>query len=57
MEVPVPPTGKPGHPRLPEKVVHADLDYATVHKTRVDGHVVHVASQIIFGDPEHINEG
>jgi len=55
-EIPVPPTGKPGRPRLPEKVVHADLDYATVHKTRVDGHVVHVARRIVFGDPERINE-
>ncbi len=55
-EIPVLPTGKPGRPRLPEKLVHADLDYAVVHKTRVDGHVVHVARRIVFGDPERIDK-
>lgn len=53
-EIPVPPTGKRGRPRSNEKVIHSDLDYATVHKTRVDGHVVHVARRIVFGDPERI---
>lgn len=53
-EVPVPRTGKPGRPRAPEKVIHPDLDYATVHKTRKDGRVVHVARRIVFGDQERI---
>ncbi len=55
-EVEVPRTGKPGRPRDPEKVVHEDLDYATVHKTRVDGRVVDVARRIIFGDPDRIEK-
>lgn len=55
-EIPTPPTGKPGRPRSPEQVVHADLDYATVHKTRKDGRVVHVARRIVYGDPERIEQ-
>lgn len=55
-EVPVPRTGKPGRPKGPEKVLHSDLDYATVHKTRVDGRVVQVARRIIFGDPTRIGK-
>lgn len=55
-EVPVPRTGKPGRPKCPEKVIHEDLDYATVHKTRKEGRVVHVARNIVFGDPERIEK-
>jgi len=55
-EIPAPPTGKPGRPRNPEQVVHADLDYATVHKTRKDGRVVHVVRRIVFGDPVRIEQ-
>lgn len=55
-EVPVPRTGKPGRPKGPEKVIHEDLDYATVHKTRKDGRVVHVARNIVFGNPERIEK-
>jgi hypothetical protein len=33
-ETPVSKTGKRGRPRLPEKIVHNDLAYATVKKTR-----------------------
>lgn len=55
-EVPVPRTGKPGRPRAPEQVIHQDLDYATVHKTRKDGRVVKVARRIVFGDLERIEK-
>ena len=49
-------TGMPGRPCGPIKVVHEDLDYATVHKTREDGRVVQVTRQIIFGNEERIQE-
>ena len=32
--VPAVPTGKPGRPSNPQRVIDADLDYAIVHKTR-----------------------
>jgi hypothetical protein len=47
-------TGKPGRPRGPEPVVHDDLDYATVHKTRENGRVVKVEKKIVFGNAERI---
>ena len=34
------PAGKRGPPRNPERIVDADLDYATVHKTRQGGRVI-----------------
>lgn len=49
-------TGMPGRPQGPIKVVHKDLDYATVHKTREDGRVVQVTRQIIFGSAESIQD-
>src|ERR1035441_10128733 len=49
-------TGMPGRPQGPIKVVHEDLDYATVHKTREDGRVVQVTRQIIFGSEERIQD-
>lgn len=48
------PTGRKGRPRKPEKVVNADLDYATVHKTRDKGRVVKVETKIVFGSKERI---
>jgi hypothetical protein len=36
--VPPEPTGKPGRPRNPERVINADLVYATFHKTRQGAH-------------------
>ena len=48
------PTGRRGRPRKPEKVVDADLDYATVHKTRDKGRVVKVETKIVFGSEERI---
>jgi len=50
------PTGRRGRPRKPEKVVRADLDYATVHKTRDKGRVVKVEKKIVFGSRERIEE-
>lgn len=50
------PTGKRGRPRKPEKVEQDDLDYATVHKTRISGRVAKVERKIVYGIPERINE-
>jgi hypothetical protein len=48
------PTGKPGRPRKPPTAPQADLDYATVHKTRVKGRVTKVERKIVYGDEERI---
>ncbi len=50
------PTGRRGRPRKPEKVVNADLDYATVHKTRDKGRVVKVETKIVFGSKKRIEK-
>jgi hypothetical protein len=50
------PTGRRGRPRKPQKVVNADLDYATVHKTRYKGRVVKVETKIVFGSKERIEK-
>jgi len=50
------PTGRRGRPRKPEKVVNANLDYATVHKTRDKGRVVKVETKIVFGSKERIEK-
>ena len=50
------PTGRRGRPRKPKKVVNADLDYATVHKTRDKGRVVKVETKIVFGSKERIEK-
>jgi len=47
-------TGSPGRPRGPEIIVHDDLDYATVHKTREKGRVVKIEKKIVFGNTERI---
>ena len=43
------PTGKRGRPAKARRVPLPELNYATVHKTRVKGRVVGVALQIVFG--------
>jgi IS1 family transposase len=53
--LPVAPTGKRGRPRNPERVVDADLDYATVHKTRQDGRVIKVECKVIHGSEQRIS--
>jgi IS1 family transposase len=50
------PTGRPGRPRNPEKVVNENLDYATVHKTREKGRVVKVETRVVFGLAERIEK-
>ena len=42
-------TGKPGRPAGPRVEVPAGLNYATVHKTRVKGRVVAVATRLVMG--------
>jgi len=53
---PVEPTGRPGRPRKPEKVIDDDLYYATVHKTRQAGKVIKVERKIIYGNEIDIFE-
>lgn len=48
-EVRPPRTGKPGRPTASYKVPPPGLNYATVHKTREKGRVVHVEERIVFG--------
>jgi IS1 family transposase len=42
-------TGKPGRPKAPYQVPPSALNYATVHKTREKGRVVHIDFRVIFG--------
>jgi hypothetical protein len=48
------PTGWPGRPQKPFKQVQSDVDYATVHKTRVNGRIVKVDKKVIFGKMKRI---
>ncbi len=50
------PTGQPGRPRNPEKVIDEDLDYATVHKTREKRRIVKVETKVVFGSSERIEK-
>lgn len=50
------PTGFPGRPRIPVKVIDENLDYATVHKTRENGRVVKIETKIVFGSAERIKK-
>ena len=43
------PTGQPGRPRNPARVIDEDLHYATVHKTREGGKVVKVERKVVYG--------
>ncbi len=49
-------TGKPGRPRKPKTIPSPDLLYATVHKTRRNGRVVHVEPRLQFGTQEKWEE-
>ena len=49
-------TGKPGRPRTPKTIPSPDLLYATVHKTRRNGRVVHVEPRLQFGTEEGLEE-
>jgi hypothetical protein len=48
-EIPIPKTGKPGRPKKPIKSLNSELKYATVKKTRKNGHIDKVERKIIFG--------
>jgi len=50
------PSGRPGRPRSPERIIDENLDYATVHKTREKGRVVKVETKIVFGSSARIEE-
>ena len=52
--IPMMPTGKPGRPRSPEQVIDADLDYATVHKTRQCGRVTKVERKVVHGSEQQV---
>ena len=54
--IPPKPTGQPGRPRKPEKVIDEDLDYATVHKTREKRRIVKVETKVVFGSSERIKK-
>lgn len=54
--IPQVPTGRPGRPRKPEKLIDEHLDYATVHKTREKGRIVKVETKIVFGSEERISK-
>jgi IS1 family transposase len=55
-EIPVEKTGKRGRPRKLEKKIDAELDYATVHKTRKNGKIVKVEIRIVYGDEKRVEE-
>lgn len=50
------PTGCRGRPQGPYKKIDSDIDYATVHKTRVNGRIVKVDTRVIFGKRKRILE-
>jgi IS1 family transposase len=50
------PTGKPGRPRSPQRVIDEDLDYATVHKTRKGAQVVKVECKVVYGSENRISD-
>ncbi len=51
---PQPPTGKPGRPRSPRRVIDADLDYATVHKTRQGSQIIKVECKVVHGTEQNV---
>jgi IS1 family transposase len=53
--IPVAPTGKRNRPRNPKQVVDADLDYATVHKTRQSGRIIKVECKVVHGSEQRIS--
>jgi len=50
------PTGQPGRPRKPKKIIDENLDYATVHKTREKGRIVKVETKVVFGSSARIEK-
>ena len=54
--IPSVPTGKPGRPLNPERVIDADLIYATVHKTRQGMKVVKVERKVVHGTEQQVQK-
>jgi hypothetical protein len=52
--VPRAPTGKPGRPRRPDRVIDAGLDYATVHKTRQGAQAIKVERKVVHGSEQNV---
>ena len=50
------PTGRPGRPRSPEKIIDESIDYATVHKIRDKGRIVKVETKVVFGSSARIEK-
>jgi len=48
------PTGKPARPWNPEWIIDADLDSATVHKTRQGAQVIKVERKVIHGSKKQV---
>jgi len=51
-----PKTGKRGRPKKPKPVIDPEFKYATVHKVRQNDKVVKVERNIVFGNPNAIQE-
>ena len=52
--IPPVPTGKPGRPRRPERIIDPDLDYATAHKTRKGSRVIKVERKVVNGTEQQV---
>jgi IS1 family transposase len=52
--VPQAPTGKPGRSRRPKRVIDADRDYATVHKTRQGAQAIKVERKVVHGNERNV---
>ena|GEM_PF-4512971 len=50
-----PPTGKRGRPRNRGRGVDANLDYATVHKSRQGGRVIKVECKVVHGSKQSVS--
>ena len=48
------PTGKPRRPCNPVRIIDADLDDATVHKTRQGAQVIKVERKVVYGSEESV---
>ena len=54
--IPSVPTGKPGRPSKPERVIDTGLVYSTVHKTRQGAKVVKVERKVVYGTAQQVQE-
>jgi hypothetical protein len=51
-----PPTGKPGRPKAPIKVIDKDIIYATVKKTRKKNKIIKIERKLIYGSNDQLNK-